>query len=767
LVLRRFTAWRSVDTDRRIWPWAIFGPLLLALIVGGFSLTPVGEGLERRIGLWALFRLRGPLPPPEDVIIIAMRRDAGERISILRNPPPDQPCIDLRIDNAPPTHEILGNVPERWGRCHYVELLRRLARARPAITTLDVVFQPRGDRPVAEDRLLAQAIRETGVVVAAQSLRVRKAGTGAAGDGGGDARSDYLVALSRDIASAVTGAAPMPLPKDGSNRIDEFWTFKEYGWATPSLAAVSLQAYALDLYPDFVRGVQALAAPVAADLPPELARRHSRGALQTHMLVVRRVLLGDEALAPMLSRAQWPARGEVLRALTALYLGDVSRHLNLYGPAGSIRTIDITQLLATPVEAFSADPFGVRGKAVFIGYAEDVEWDERETFSTVFDRGAERLSGVEITATAFSNLLHGTDLRAASVTAGLLITFVITSAVALTCYAAGTAGALLMSFILALGYLALAAFLFSHYRFCVPVFIPVAIGWPLAVAYGFGHKYVDFRQDRAALRYILAQLVPSDVVDVFRDNARRLGSLKESVKAACVMTDVEGYTSLSNRMSPSEVSALLSEYFAAIFRPVADHGGFVSDLKGDSILALWTDKGQNESVRVRVCEACLDLQAAVNRFNRGHQTSPLPTRIGVNYGDVVIGTIGAPPHYEYRAVGDAVNTASRVEQLSKDLGTGLLVTAALAEGLDQFLFRPLGEFALRGRRSLTAIYELIARAEDATPEQADLCNGFALALEAYLNGRLSEARARFEGVRVKQPDDGPTLYYLRLLGQVQ
>jgi adenylate cyclase len=168
-----------------------------------------------------------------------------------------------------------------------------------------------------------------------------------------------------------------------------------------------------------------------------------------------------------------------------------------------------------------------------------------------------------------------------------------------------------------------------------------------------------------------------------------------------------------------------------------------------------------------VCDACLDLQAAVDRFNRDHPDSPLPTRIGVNYGDVVIGTVGAPPHYEYRAVGDAVNTASRVEQLSKELGTRLLVTAALAEGLDQFLFRRLGDFALRGRRTPTPIYELVARRECATTEQMELCGGFALALDAYVQDRRTDARERFEGIRAKYPQDGPALYYLRLLGEGQ
>jgi adenylate cyclase len=741
--------------------------LLLGLAVGAFGMTATGQRLEQKLGLWGLFRLRGPVAPADEVVIVAMRRDAGERISTLRNPPPDQPCIDLRVDHPPPTHEILGTVPERWGRCHYIELLRRLAVARPAVTALDVVFQPRSDRPVAEDRLLASAIRDAGVVVAAQSLRVRKAGDA---EFEGD-RSDYLVALSRDIESAVAGAAPMPLPKDGGNRIDQFWTFKEHGWVTPSLAALTLHAYALDAYEGLVQNVAALAPHTAADLPDGVGSRLSGGRLQTQMLVVRRMLLDEPALASALRDAMKESaasgRDDRRAALASLYLRAPSRHINFFGPAGTIRTVDITQVLGTPVDAFAADPLGLRGKVVFVGYAEDVEWDERENFSTVFDRGAERLSGVEIAATAFSNLLHDTDLRPPSQLFRFVAAFVMGGAVVLLCYAIGTLGSAVIAMSAGIAYLAIAVFAFSRYQLWMPVFVPVLIATPLGIAVAFAHKFVDFRRDRATLRYILGQLVPGDVVDLFNENARRLGSLRESVHAACVMTDVEGFTSLSNQLSPAQVSALLSEYFAAIFRPVADHGGFVSDLKGDSILAIWTDKVQDGAVRARVCDACLDLLEAVERFNREHPDTPLPTRIGVNYGEVVVGPVGAPPHYEYRAVGDTVNTASRVEQLSKELGTRLLVTGALAHGLDRFLFRPLGEFALRGRRTPTPIFELVARIDAATAEQVEICHAFALAMEAHSEQRLSEARTRLAAILTKWPDDGPSRYYERILGGAQ
>jgi adenylate cyclase len=754
---RLLAEWRSTDTGRLLWPWPIGVALALGLLAGGFSLTPLGLALEQRIGLWALFRLRGEVEPPEDVVIIAIRRDTGERLAFLHDPPLDQPCLDLRVDQAPLTHQILGTVPERWGRCHYVELLRRLALARPAVVALDVVFQPRSDRPGSEDRLLGQAIREVGPVVAAQALRVRRPQAAEDTD-----RTDYVVDLSRDIAEALAGYAPMPLPMNSSKRVDEFWTFKATGWETPSLAALALQLYASEAYAGLMQ--QTLAPAVAAGLPgPDLMR--ARGNLHTHMLAARRILLMEPELVGALRQAALEAAPtpERASALVSLYTGSDRRHVNLFGPAGTIRTLNIVQVLATPVETFAEDPFGLRGKAVFVGYAEDIEWDLRENFSTVFDRGADRLSGVELTATAFSNLLHGSDLKPAPRAFRFAASFVAGSSIAVLCYAIGSLPGGLIALGLMLAYGAVCVFGFAANQRWLPVFMPLAVASPLAVGAALGQKYLAFKQDRARLRDIIEQMVPRDVVDLLRENVSHLGTVKQSARAACVMTDVEGYTSIGDRLSPGELSALLTDYFAAIFRPVAEHGGFVSDLKGDSILAVWRDDAEDNAARASVCQACLDLQAAVERFNLEHPDTKMPTRVGVTYGEVTLGPVGALGHYEYRAVGDTVNASSRVEQLNKDLRTRLLVTGAVAEGLAGFLFRPLGEFALRGRRKATPICELVARMDQATTEQRELCAAFALALEAQAQKRTAEAEARFQAILVAFPNDGPSAYYLNVI----
>jgi adenylate cyclase len=313
------------------------------------------------------------------------------------------------------------------------------------------------------------------------------------------------------------------------------------------------------------------------------------------------------------------------------------------------------------------------------------------------------------------------------------------------------------------GYLAAAFLLFKHADVWAPTFIPAALAAPVGFVYAFGSKFRDIKRDRDALDEIMRKFVPPGMVGELIANRTRLGTVKETTRAACVMTDVEGYTSLSARFTPAQVDALLTEYFAVLFEPVAKHAGFVSDLKGDSILAIWADRGGEAAVRVRVCDACLELRNAVDRFNAEHPDTPMPTRIGVNYGEVTLGAVGAASHYEYRAVGDTVNTASRVEQLSKDLGTRLLVTAALIDGLDPFLLRDLGEFQLRGRRTPTRIFELICRFEDAQPHQLNLCADFADALEAYERQRLEAARAGFRSLLDKYPEDGPSQYYLRLI----
>lgn len=236
--------------------------------------------------------------------------------------------------------------------------------------------------------------------------------------------------------------------------------------------------------------------------------------------------------------------------------------------------------------------------------------------------------------------------------------------------------------------------------------------------------------------------------------------IRRTCLAACAMTDAEDYTGVAEGMDPPRLVELVNRYFRELFGAVLGNGGVVVDVKGDGILAVWTNEAPDAALRGRVCAACLQILDAAERFNRSSPARRLPTRIGVDYGPIALANVGAFARYEYRAIGDTVNTSSRLEQLNKLLGTRLLVSEQLAEGVDSYLFRDLGDFVLRGKRSPVRVLELLAERSHASREQRLLCRHFAVALDAYEAGDLDEARLRFSTLRAQFPDDGATRFFL-------
>jgi adenylate cyclase len=227
--------------------------------------------------------------------------------------------------------------------------------------------------------------------------------------------------------------------------------------------------------------------------------------------------------------------------------------------------------------------------------------------------------------------------------------------------------------------------------------------------------------------------------------------------AACAMTDAEGYTGVAEGMEPPQLVELVNRYF----RAVLGNGGLVLDVKGDGILAIWTSEAPDAALRARVCRSCLQMVEASDRFNICFPARRLPTRIGVDFGPIALANVGAFARYEYRAVGDTVNTCSRLEQLNKLLGTRVLVSQQLADGVDEFLFRDLGDFVLRGKRATLRVFELVAAKAAATRRQLALCEAFYSALAAYRRGDGERALHAFSALRARYPDDGPTRVYLR------
>jgi adenylate cyclase len=196
-----------------------------------------------------------------------------------------------------------------------------------------------------------------------------------------------------------------------------------------------------------------------------------------------------------------------------------------------------------------------------------------------------------------------------------------------------------------------------------------------------------------------------------------------------------------------------------MFAEVEKCGGVVTDVVGDSMMAIWAVSQPDSQTRARACAGALAVAAAVERFNAQPGRPQLPTRIGLHSGAIRLGTIGGAGHLEFRAVGDIVNTASRIEGLNKQLGTRILVSGDTLAETDGLLTRELGTFLLAGKSTPLVIHELL---ETAAQDGELLRARFATALAAFRASRWQTAAEIFADLHREQPDDGPSRFYTDL-----
>lgn len=225
----------------------------------------------------------------------------------------------------------------------------------------------------------------------------------------------------------------------------------------------------------------------------------------------------------------------------------------------------------------------------------------------------------------------------------------------------------------------------------------------------------------------------------------------------------ERYTALSERLAPQDLHGVLNHYYGTLFEPVRRRGGFISDVVGDAMLALWAAADVDPRQRRQSCEAALEILSVESRDRLAGVKTVLPTRIGLHCGKMVLGNVGAGGRYEYRAVGDIVNTAQRIEMANKSLGTRLLASAEVLEGLETlFLFREMGCFALPGKHRPLVLYEVLDTAQQSATLVERRCLYFSTGLAAFQIQDWYQARQIFQRLLGELGEDGPARFYLRL-----
>jgi adenylate cyclase len=705
--------------------------IVLGLVIGalGVGVRPTGVGLrlEEDVGLRWLFAVRGPIAPPPHVVVVTIDKASAQQLG-----------LDTR--EWPPERRVHASV------------IRALASHHVSAIIMDIRFEKH--RSVADDDDLADAIAESGNVVLAQHIeRLTVPGV--------DGQIEQIHSPIEELQRGAISLGPFPLPESPLTHF--FWPFFGTTAGTiPTLPVIALQIHALPTLGYMMQLLDQGAANDRGDLP---SRVTSAADSKRLMQVLRRKFESDQQAARRILAALDGASGgltaaerRVLAALVKLYAGPDMYYLNFYGPAGSIETIPFHELLQDELH----EQFALAGKVVFVGEGASelvTSAEQPDTYRTIYStsEGVD-LSGAEIGATAFANLLTERTLRPVGLLSyyGVLLAF--GGLVAFVARLLPGVHATATAMALAVVYWGLTQFLFTAHSLLVPLAIPLLVQLPLALFVGLLARYRDIRRQ-----------VPIEV-DPY------LG--QQVFQGVCLTTDVKGYTSLAERMKPGELALLLDEYYDMLRGLVAARGGLVWGRAGDSALCVW--KGSkvdsrfakvapgwlpgwlgrqakaDTDIRLNACLAAIELRDAIERFNERHPPArQLPTRIGLDAGEVGLGPVSG----ELQAVGIPATTASRIEGLNKELSTRLLASGRVVHDLDALVCRRLGSFLLLGKSEEVLIFEILGRRGATSDTDEELCERFAVGLELYDSGNWSDAARFFQQLALDYPSDGPARYY--------
>ena len=208
----------------------------------------------------------------------------------------------------------------------------------------------------------------------------------------------------------------------------------------------------------------------------------------------------------------------------------------------------------------------------------------------------------------------------------------------------------------------------------------------------------------------LSRFVPSEVAAQVKTSETRVEAGAGDVRETTIFfNDLQGFTTLSEGMTPVELISTLNEYFAAVTEPIIRHGGVINQYQGDAILATFNLPKALDDHAAGAVRAAIEIQQILASRTFGADLR-LTTRVGINTGVVVGGLVGAQDRLGYTVHGDDVNLAARLEALNKEHGTRIIVSERTRElaGPDHFAFEALGTVTVRGRSKPVTIYRIDA-----------------------------------------------------------
>lgn len=398
----------------------------------------------------------------------------------------------------------------------------------------------------------------------------------------------------------------------------------------------------------------------------------------------------------------------------------------------------------------------VSGKIVLIGEVAEVAHDEFET-------PVGNVYGVEIIANTISTILRSGPLRPASLVVELFMGFLLLGIFLATRLIQNPMPRNTISLSVLVVYVFLGAYLYIGLGLVISLsyLLMASIASLIVINARF---YIAEMGQKAMIRQMFGQYLSPKVVANLVDDPDTIQLGGEEREMTAYFSDIAGFSSISEDLSPSELVYVLNEYLTEMCNIIIGYEGTVDKFEGDAIIAFWGAPTIQADHAKQACFASVDMNSRLFELRdkwKGEGIPQLTVRMGLNTGPMVVGNMGSIQKKNYTIMGDAVNLASRLEGANKAYGSKMMISESTYRAAEADVdVRQLDTIRVVGKSEAVTVYELLERKGQTTGAMADLVVEFEKALKIYREGDFVTAKTVFEQCLQIVEDDKPSATYV-------
>ncbi|NKB38286.1 MAG: CHASE2 domain-containing protein [Gammaproteobacteria bacterium] len=365
-------------------------------------------------------------------------------------------------------------------------------------------------------------------------------------------------------------------------------------------------------------------------------------------------------------------------------------------------------------------------------------------------------AGVEVHANLLAGMLDGTIKKKPAYTLGAeFILLLVLGLFLATCLPLLSPIAASLTTLVLLIALTLGNFAFWQFANLVmplaSTILMILIVFLLNMSYGF---FIE-RRGKKQIASMFGQYVPPELVDEMSDNPEVVSFDAENRQLTVLFSDVRGFTTLSESLSPGDLSLLMNEYLTAMTKIIHENRGTIDKYMGDAVMAFWGAPIRDEDHARHALETGMAMLERLNAIQDDFKARGWPEikiGVGLNSGMMSVGDMGSEFRRAYTVLGDAVNLGSRLEGLTKNYGVEIIVGEATKDLVEDYTYRELDVVRVKGKDEPVTIYEPIAPKAEISKEEAKELSLHKETLKLYRAQDWDRAEMQFLNLQKVSPD---------------